>query len=133
MLDMEPGIERILRVLPDQSAEKIRPHARVQILADLQCDLDFFRERRRNVLRDLILRGVEPRERGKVGGCGIRPGLELDACGQQPFAENGFGKPGRRRHCDDGGLRRSTYGEASLKRYRDGAVSVRHEIWRVER
>ena len=55
MLDMEPGIEGILRVLPDQSAEKIRPHSRMQILADLQCDFDFFRERRRNVLRDLIL------------------------------------------------------------------------------
>src|SRR5439155_22946066 len=49
------------------------------------------------------------------------------------FAENGFGKPGRRRQCDCRGLRRRTYGKASLKRYRDRAVRVGHEIRRVER
>src|SRR5947207_14675767 len=68
VLDMESRIERILRVCCHESAEKIRTHSRMQILADLQRDLDFFGERRRNVLSNLVFRSIETRQGHKFGG-----------------------------------------------------------------
>jgi len=63
--DFEPRVERCFCVFRDERSEEIRPHAGVEILADLQGDFDFFRERRRNMFRDLILRGVGARVSGK--------------------------------------------------------------------
>jgi len=40
----------------------------VKILADLQSDFGFFREGKRNVFGDLILRGVEVGKRGEIRG-----------------------------------------------------------------
>jgi len=42
--DFESRVERRLGVFRDKRSEEIRPHAGMEILADLQGDFDFFRE-----------------------------------------------------------------------------------------
>ena len=69
LLDVKSRVERILRVLCYERAEKIRPHSRVQVLADLQRDFNFFGERRRDMLGKLVLSGIETRKRRKVRRC----------------------------------------------------------------
>ena len=81
MLDLEASIERALHVFPSESAEEIRPHAGVQILADLEGNLDFFREGRRNVLGYLILSRIETRVGRKITDAGPRAIFDLNACG----------------------------------------------------
>src|SRR5438132_14026872 len=93
MLDLEASIERALHVFPSESAEEIRPHAGVQILADLEGDLDFFRERRRNVLGYLILRCIETSVGRKVREAGRKAILDLNARSRQRFAEYRCCKP----------------------------------------
>src|SRR5438046_10495447 len=81
MLDLEASIERALHVFPSESAEEIRPHAGVQILADLEGDLDFFREGRRNVAGYLILRCIETRGGRKSTEAGPRAMSDVSELG----------------------------------------------------
>src|SRR5438445_9958021 len=108
MLDLEAGVERILRVLPSKSAEEVRPHAGVQILTDLEGDLDFFREGRRNVLGYLILCRIETRVGRKITDAGRRTIFDLNARSRQRFAEYRFRKLCRGRDRDRSGWRRDT-------------------------
>ena len=66
LFDVKSSVERVLRVFCNERAEKIRPHSCVQVLADLQRDFDFFGQRRRDVLGNLVLSGIETRERRKI-------------------------------------------------------------------
>src|SRR5919108_5008705 len=88
LFDMKSGVERILDILCHQSAEKIRSHACVQILADLQSDFDFFGERRRNVLRDLVFGGIETRKRGKVSRRWTGWRLDFNTRGYERFTKD---------------------------------------------
>src|SRR6267378_3215344 len=45
---------------------------------------------RRNMFRDLILRGVGARVGRKISGAGIGGGLDLDACSDEGFTEHRF-------------------------------------------
>src|SRR6266478_6356451 len=58
----EAGLQWIFAIFCEERAEEIGTHAGVKILADLQRDFGFFRERERNVFGDLVLRGVEMSE-----------------------------------------------------------------------
>src|SRR5213080_2047730 len=104
MLDLEASIERALHVFPSESSEQIRPHAGVQILADLEGDLDFFREGRRDMLGYLILCRIETRVGRKITDAGRRNIFNLDARGRQRFAEYRFCKSCRGRDRDRSGL-----------------------------
>src|SRR6266850_5188417 len=88
--DFEPRVERRFGVFRDKRSEEIRPHAGVEILADLQGDFDFLREGRRNMLRDLILWQIGARRGRKIGGGGIGGGLDLNTCSDQGFTEHRF-------------------------------------------
>src|SRR5919109_5582281 len=101
---MKSRVERIIRVLCHKRAEKIRPHSRVQVLADLQRDFDFFGERRRNVLRDLVFGGIEERKRGKGNRRWTGRRLYLNAGSHKRLAKNSFSKFRWRRHGDGCGL-----------------------------
>src|SRR5260221_14194128 len=67
-LGSKAGLKRIFAVLCNERPEQVGPHAGVQVLANFQGDLDFFRERERNMFGDLIFRGVPARECGQIGG-----------------------------------------------------------------
>src|SRR6266702_4377207 len=88
LLDVKSRVERILRVFRNQRAEKVRPHARVQVLANLQRDFDFFGERGRNVLGDLVLRSIETREGQKVAWRGTGWRVEKHTGCYERFATN---------------------------------------------
>ena len=81
MLEPEASVEGIPCIFPSESAEKVRPHASVQILADLERDFDFLREGRRNVLGNLILRRIETRIRREICDTGCRIIFDLHPCG----------------------------------------------------
>src|SRR5260370_19057317 len=79
MFDFEPRVERVLCVFPNKSAEEVRSHAGVQILTDLERDLDFFRERRRDVLGYLILFRIATPVRRKISDARARTTFDLNA------------------------------------------------------
>src|SRR2546430_15415890 len=64
--------------------------------SDLERDFDFFREWRRHVLSQLILRQIETRIGRKISDGGRRTILDLNACSRQGLAECGFCKLCRR-------------------------------------
>src|SRR5258708_12667924 len=72
MLELESSIERILCVFPSESAKEVWPHTRVQVLADLERDFDFFREWRRDMLGYLILCRIETRVGQEISDAGGR-------------------------------------------------------------
>ena len=80
MFDFESSVEKMLCIFLNESAEEVRSHSGVQILADLERDFDFFREWRRHVLSHLILHRIETRIGGKISYGGCWTILELNAC-----------------------------------------------------
>src|SRR2546430_6752685 len=96
MFDFESGFEKVLCIIPKENAEEVWTHAGMQILADLERDFDFFREWRRHVLSQLILRQIETRIGRKISDGGRRTILDLNACSRQGLAECGFCKLCRR-------------------------------------
>src|SRR5260370_1768049 len=58
MFDFESSVKRALRVFRNESAEEVRPHAGVQLLAHFERDLDFFQTSRTPLLVYLILRPI---------------------------------------------------------------------------
>src|SRR5690242_5779657 len=119
MLDLEAGVEGVLHILPNESAEQIRSHAGVQILTDLERDLDFFREGRRDVLGYLILRCIETSVSRKLSDIGRRTILDLNACSRHRFAEYSFCKSCRGGDCDRSGLGIDTQRQAAGECNRD--------------
>src|SRR6266850_2953242 len=96
--DFKSRVERRLGVFRDKRSEEIRPHAGVEILADLQCNFDFFGEGKGNMFRNLIFRHIEAPRGRKIGGGGIGSGLELDACSEESFTKYSFCELCRRRY-----------------------------------
>ena|SRR5207302_3328944 len=129
MFDFESGVERVLRIFSNEGTEEVWPHASVQVLADLQGDLDFFREGRRDVLSDLILRRIEGRVGRKADGAGCGGTLDLNTCSEQCFAECGFCKLCRGWHSDRCGLGMDAYGQAAREGDQDGTIRICDGIW----
>ncbi len=64
----------------------------MEILADLQGDLDFFREREGDMLGDLIFGGVQPGEGREIRLGWMFGRLDRDAFGGESFGEHCLGK-----------------------------------------
>jgi len=94
ILEIEAGLYRVFMVLPQDGAQDIGRHAGMQVLADFQCDLGLFGERRGDMLSHLIF-GCIKRLRVRVRGGQGEVGGGGNTCIFQGFHEGHLRKPAR--------------------------------------
>src|SRR5713101_7694583 len=133
MLELESSIERILSVVPGESAEEVRPHTGVQILANLESDFDFFRKWRGDMFGYLILYRIETRVGRKISDAERMTSLDLNLRSRQCFAEGCFSKLCRGGDSHGCCLGSNAEWQAARKRDQGGTIRTCGEIRRPER